>query len=400
MQRMVLTLMALLAAATQAAPEECHVVLFGDSTVITGYLPKDQRIEAYLQAMLAKAYPGQKVRVSNVAQGGDYVGKFLLCGRYLREALSRFDKINIAIIRYGQNDWKHMYTANYEKWLNQFCDTLEADYPGVVIVPEAGMFFHPKYMPGANRRAEQYWKVVAAVAKRRGYGFSNAFDAMRRATEAGNWDLRVRRDLTHDTRKDALHKDEKRWFVNGHPNGAGNLVATKEEFAVIRKLFPKALPTTTGRRKGDGKASVHTRWVVRPEVRTLYASQGPSPSDEKGRFVKVIAHPMFPRGTFLSTCKVKAPAGGKAEGTLTVTGRDGKSRAAYVLGPARGGLQPARAYLEAYRPYMQEVRVEFNPGTEVRDLVIERLVWDPKFEARVHRSLTLRRARAAKKKGE
>ena len=401
MKRMALILMALIVplGGVRAAPDECHVVLFGDSTVITGYLPGDQRIQAYLQAMLAKAYPGQKVRVSNVAQGGDYIGKFLLSGRYQREVLSRFDKIDIAVIRYGQNDWKHMYPAAYEKWLNQFYDTLEADYPGVVVIPEAGMFFYPKYMAGANRRAELYWKVVAAVARKRGYGFSDVYDAMRRETEAGNWDLRVRRDQTRDKSKDHLHKGERGWFSNGHPNGAGNLVAAKTEFAVIRKLFPKALPTANGRRKGDGKASVHTRRVVRPEVQTLYTSRGPAASDEKGRFVKVIDHPIYPRGTFQSTCKVKAPAGKKAGGTLTVIGEKRPSGRRYVLSPAQDGLQPAWVYVEAYAPHMREVKVEFAPGVEVRDLVVERLVWDRKFEDRVHRSHKRRREAAAKKKG-
>ena len=70
-----------LSAAAAAAAEEIVVAHFGDSNTITGYLPKEQRIDAVLNALLRKAYPKQKVRNVNLGQGGDWGGERVKCER-------------------------------------------------------------------------------------------------------------------------------------------------------------------------------------------------------------------------------------------------------------------------------------------------------------------------------
>ncbi|HRU04795.1 MAG TPA: GDSL-type esterase/lipase family protein [Candidatus Brocadiia bacterium] len=371
-------LRALITAALLSVPAlagECHVVLFGDSTVITSYLPKDKRSNVFLQEMLAKAYPGQKVRVSNAGRDGDYIGQFLLGARYQREVLARFDQINIAIVRYGQNDWKRMSPEIFELWQEQLYNTLEADYPGVIIIPEAGMYFDPAHFGSdSNPRNNTYWDKTRAVAKRRGYGLCDVFEAMKRETAAGNWDLRIRGDgKTFDASKDAGRENDMNWFGNGHPNVAGAKVAAQTQFETIRKLFADKLPTDGGRRKGDGKASVHDKWVIQPAITVVAEEKGDLAVDKAaGRLAWKMNYAKGPRVTFRVSLQVQAPDKARINFRVVApTGRDYP----LLLAPAAGGWIDATLYCEVYAPDMTGLEVNGTGVTAGRGLRVERLDW-------------------------
>jgi len=376
---------ALLAAALlsgAALAGECHVVLFGDSTVITSYLPKETRSNVFLEEMLAKAYPGQKVRVSNSGRDGDYIGQFLVSGRYVRDVLAPHDRINIAIIRYGQNDWKRMNPEKFEMWQEQLYNTLEADYPGIVIIPEAGMYFDPAHFGSdTNPRNNTYWDRTRAVAKKRGYGLCDVFEAMKRETAAGNWDLRIRGDgKTFDASKDAGREKDMKWFGNGHPNVAGAKVAAQTQFEAIRKLFPASLPTDGGQRKGDGKASVHDKWVIEPGIEVVAEQKDGLTVDKAGVLAWKTDYPKGPRATFRVTMQIQAPARDKARATFHVVAPAGREYP-LVLTPAADGWTDATLYCEAFAPDMTGLEIKAQGVSAARGLRIDRLRWDGKTAA-------------------
>ena len=78
------------------ARQEVVIVHFGDSTCITGYLPKGQRVEAVLNRELANFYGHQKIVSHNVAAGGDYIRRFLDKGRYEKVVKDKIPHIDIA----------------------------------------------------------------------------------------------------------------------------------------------------------------------------------------------------------------------------------------------------------------------------------------------------------------
>ncbi len=358
-----------------ADSRSCDIVFLGDSTVITSYLPEPARPQAVLKETLAGCYPGQDIRVFNLAQNGDFIGNLITSGRYVKEVLARFEKINIVIVRYGQNDWKNMSPELFGKWLERLCCMLEADYPGITIILEAGMFFDPAHHPyPANESHDRYFDRTRQTAVRQGYAVSDVYQAMKQATGLGRWDLRVRSDgTTVDSRLDHQHKDDLKWFSNGHPNPAGVLVAVDTEAAVIRQLFPDKLPVDTGRRKGRGDVSLFTGGI-RPPTETVL-EQPDETRAESGVVAVTVPYAGPVRATIRADCLVRSAGGDPVTGKIRARGEQTVERP-FVITPRGNNISGAEVCFNLYLPAPRSIEVEFRGAAALKGLRIERFIWN------------------------
>jgi lysophospholipase L1-like esterase len=241
------------------ARQEIVIVHFGDSTCITSYLPKEQRVESVLNDRLSAFCENQNVVSHNVAAGGDYIRQFLDSGRYRKVVKERIPDIDIALIRYGHNDQKHCEPVEFKKHLEEFCGLLAEDYPGVQIILETNTWVDPKHHAAdpetsvkLNERMNAVWDVVRQVAKERKYPLVEIYERKKKETEAGNWDQRIRHQQLSmekfgrrilDGSKDDEMSNVAGWFYDNHPNANGVRIIADEEFKVITGLWPKRLPT-------------------------------------------------------------------------------------------------------------------------------------------------------------
>ena len=245
------------------ARQEVVIVHFGDSTCITGYLPNDQRVEAALNHRLSAFYRHQKIVSHNVAAGGDYIRRFLDKGRYEKAVKDKIPHIDIALIRYGHNDQKHCEPIEFKRHLEEFCDLLRQDYPGIHIILETNTWVDPEHHSGDpnatnrfNERMNSVWEVVRRVASERKYPLAEIYERKKKETEAGNWDQRIRNQKLSqekfgkrilDGSNDEEMKGVPGWFVDNHPNANGVKIITDEEFKIITCLWPKTLPKNLGK---------------------------------------------------------------------------------------------------------------------------------------------------------
>jgi lysophospholipase L1-like esterase len=233
--------------------EEVVVVHFGDSTCITDYLPVAERVDAVLNARLAAHYPGQRIVSHNAARSGEYVREFLDGGRY-DAVRGRIDRVDVALVRYGQNDMKFHSPAEFKAHLEELADRLERDYPGVHLVLETNTYVDPAHggSDAMNARYDRYWEVVRQVARERGYPLVDVFARRRREAAAGNWDLgrrnkrlaleRFGRIVVDDSRDGEMHGVQG-WLSDAHPNANGVRVTADEEFRVLTATWPDRLPS-------------------------------------------------------------------------------------------------------------------------------------------------------------
>ena len=241
------------------ALQEVVIVHFGDSTCITSYLPETQRVEAVLNDRLSNFYKHQKIVSHNVAAGGDYIRQFLDSGRYKKSVKDKIPHVDIALIRYGHNDQKHCEPSDFKRHLEEFCDLLTTDFPGVQIVLETNTWVDAEHYSGDlpatarfNQRMDSVWAVVRQLAGERRYPLVEIYERKKRETEAGNWDQRIRNQKLSqekfakpilDGSKDEDMKDVPGWFLDNHPNANGVKIIADEEFKTITGLWPEALPT-------------------------------------------------------------------------------------------------------------------------------------------------------------
>lgn len=231
---------------------EVVIVHFGDSTCITSYLPKKQRVEAVLNERLSTLYERQKIVSHNVATGGDYIRQFLDSGRYQKVVKDKIPHVDIALIRYGHNDQKHCEPVEFKRHLTEFCDRLAEDYPGVQILLETNTWVDPDHHAAdpetsvkLNERMNSVWEVVRQLAGERKYPLVEIYERKYRETEAGNWDQRIRNQklsmerfgrLILDGSKDDETKTVPGWFYDNHPNANGVQIIADEEFRTITRL--------------------------------------------------------------------------------------------------------------------------------------------------------------------
>ena len=241
------------------ANDEVVIVHFGDSTCITSYLPSEQRVEAVLNKRLSGFSRHQTILSHNVATGGDFIRRFLDSGRYKKVVKEKIPHIDIALIRYGHNDQKHCEPLVFKTHLEEFCDRLLKDYPGIQLILETNTWVDPEHHSAdpessikLNARMNSVWEVVRHVARERKLPLVGIYERKRRETEAGNWDQRIR------NQKLSVEKFGKRimggskddevgslpgWFYDNHPNANGVRIIADEEFKTITTLWQIRLPT-------------------------------------------------------------------------------------------------------------------------------------------------------------
>lgn len=224
-----------------------HILLLGDCTMATTYMANRHRNERQLAAKLHELYPHDDIAVSNEAMDGETVAQFLR--RYAR-AMQRHAPPDYALIRYGVNDRKAYGVDGFRDRLYELCDRLHTDYPDLRIILETGMFvdYPAHYEFDRNVVLQPIYEVVREAGQQRGYPVVDVYDRMRRETDQGNWDLRVRGYGVVDDEipvlgagQDHLHQGDVRWWTNIHPNPNGIAVIADEEAIVIKRHWPDTL---------------------------------------------------------------------------------------------------------------------------------------------------------------
>src|SRR4051812_40636883 len=113
-----------LLSASALAGEVARVGLFGGSSVRTSYLPAEVSQTGVLQKELEKAYPAQGVEVTNYADNGEFIARYLVTGTYERHRKEGMQGIDVAIIRFGANDQKRFSAKVYLEQLRRLVELL------------------------------------------------------------------------------------------------------------------------------------------------------------------------------------------------------------------------------------------------------------------------------------
>ena len=224
-----------------------HLLMIGDCTLATTYLPHRYKNETVLQSLLAAAYPADDCVVTNEGLEGESVAQFLR--RYDR-TFRRNERPDYVLVRYGVNDRKLYGVDGFREQLNTLCRRLRSDFPEARLVLETGMYvdYPAHYEFDRNPLLQPIYDVVRELGQRYGAPVVDIYQRMRRETERGNWDLRVRGYGVVDDEipvlgagQDHLHSGDVRWWTNIHPNPAGVAVIADEELQVLRRHWPHTL---------------------------------------------------------------------------------------------------------------------------------------------------------------
>lgn len=117
-----------------ADDDHFHIAVFGDSTDMTCYLPHDLRLTRKLELLLRDRFSDELIKVHNMAEGGDYLGRFLESGRLERE-LSALKRCDLAMVRYGLNDApRKVEPAVFATQLETVCQIIGKRFPDATIV--------------------------------------------------------------------------------------------------------------------------------------------------------------------------------------------------------------------------------------------------------------------------
>ena len=220
-----------------------RVVVCGDSNCITSYLPPADRVDAVLAGLLAKDYPSLRVEVENAGHNADTVKRLIDSRRYERDLLT-LGRIDVIFIRLGIND-RGSYGVNvFVKYHRELICRLRKDFPRAKIVLETGTYVdYPKHSDRDwNRDLKPYYDALRGLGGKVD-GVLDVWDAMRRETLRGHWDLRHRQTpygkLVLGPRDDRGHENDPKWFSNIHHNPAGVRVvaAAERDFIVAHKLL-------------------------------------------------------------------------------------------------------------------------------------------------------------------
>lgn len=229
--------------------EDVHVALFGGSSVATTYLPEESKHHVALEKELTKAYPEQAIKVSNFADNGEFIARYLLRGAYEKHRQS-VPGLDVAIIRFGTNDIKRMDTAEYRGQMEKFIKLLKKDFPGIQIVLETGMYvdYPAHYTSDRNKKLNPAWQVSRDLAVKDGHPLVDYYETVKAEAAAGNWDVRVRAKnkgggFILDASQDAGKENNSKWFTDIHPNPEGVRMAIREEVKTLKAYFPKKLPS-------------------------------------------------------------------------------------------------------------------------------------------------------------
>ncbi len=222
------------------AGERVQVVLLGDSTVRTSYLPAGEQHHEVLQAALNKAAPKQGFKVANWADNGEFIPRYLIKGRYDRHRKSGI-RPDVAILRFGINDQKYSGVEEFTAHVRTMADLLIADFPGIAVMLETGPFvdFPTRYNYDRESVLAPYWEAVRKLAEERGFTLIDFHAASQKATAEGHWDQRIRltdrktEPYVFDNRLDGERGRDVKWFSDIHPNPEGVRIAVETEVPAL-----------------------------------------------------------------------------------------------------------------------------------------------------------------------
>lgn len=224
-----------------------HLLMVGDCTLATSYLPLRLKNERILATRLAELYPDDGCVVTNEGLDGETVAQFLK--RYDR-TIKRNAPPDYVLIRYGVNDRRAYGVDGFRERMVELIERLRADFPHARILLETGMYvdYPAHYEFDRNPILQPIYEVIRELGQRYGYPVIDLFERMRSETAQGNWDLRVRGYGVVDDEipvlgagQDHLHTGDVRWWTNIHPNPIGIQVIADEEVRVLQQNWPVTL---------------------------------------------------------------------------------------------------------------------------------------------------------------
>jgi lysophospholipase L1-like esterase len=224
-----------------------HILMIGDCTLATSYLPARLKNERVLEARLRELYPGEAIAVTNEGLDGESIAQFLK--RYER-TFARNPPPDYLLVRYGVNDRKAYGVDGFRERLTELCERLRRDFPRARILLETGIYvdYPDHYEFDRNAVLQPIYDVIREQGRRCGFPVIDIYERMRRETAQGNWDLRVRGYGVVDDEipiytasLDHLHAGDVRWWTNIHPNPEGVRVIADEEARVLHQHWPETL---------------------------------------------------------------------------------------------------------------------------------------------------------------
>jgi acyl-CoA thioesterase-1 len=249
-----------------------HILMIGDCTLATSYMPAPYRNERVLLNKLRTAYPHDECSVTNEGLDGESIAQFLK--RYPR-VFRRHPPPTYIVVRYGVNDRRAYGPDAFHEQLHLLCQRLQADFPHARLLLETGIYvdYPDHYEWDRNRVLEPIYNIVRDAARQYNVPVVDIYERMRRETKQGNWDLRVRGYGVVDedvpvigAGQDHLHVGDVRWWTNIHPNPAGIAVIADEEVRVFKQHWPhtlriehRALTPIPAPKLGNGVDAQHLR---------------------------------------------------------------------------------------------------------------------------------------------
>lgn len=244
------------------------ILLFGDSTVIQSYLAAAQKTSYIISQNLKTARPDVTWIVVNAGKDGECIGPGAIPPRSnfieADSALSRYTQwinahkdANMVLIRYGINDSRCYYPEDFALKLRVLISKLKTDVPAAKIVLETSMNVDyplhslPACMPDSlmfspgfntchnsfNAYYKPFYDSIRAIAATDGHPLIDVWKRLDSLTQKGDWDFRIRADMTLDSSKDYLHVGDVSWFDNIHPNLHGAQVIADVETEGILNVY-------------------------------------------------------------------------------------------------------------------------------------------------------------------
>lgn len=229
-----------------------QIVMLGDCTLATSYLPLRLKNETRLAEALERRFPGERVTVFNEGLDGEAVSGLL---RRYERTKARHPNLDYLLLRYGVNDRRADGVDGFRTNLRALLDRLRTDYPDTRILLETGMYvdYPTHYAWDRNAVIQPIYDVVRELARSYGLPLVDIYKRMQAETMAGNWDLRVRGYGVVDDHipvlgpgQDHLHGHDVSWFTNIHPNPTGIEVIADEEANVMAQHWPAGLRARPG----------------------------------------------------------------------------------------------------------------------------------------------------------
>jgi acyl-CoA thioesterase-1 len=227
------------------------ILMLGDCTLATSYLPSRLKNETRLAEALEQRFPGEQIKVVNEGLDGEAVSGFL---RRYQRTMARYPQPDYLLLRYGVNDRRTDGIAGFRANLTGLIERLRADYPRTRLLLETGMYvdYPAHYAWDRNAKMQPVYDAIRSLGAAYGLPVVDIYERMKAETERGNWDLRVRGYGVVDDHipvfgpgQDHLHGHDVRWYTNIHPNPLGIEVIADEEARVLAQHWPDGLRSSS-----------------------------------------------------------------------------------------------------------------------------------------------------------